>query len=133
VTVWIGSRRATVATVLALVLVWASACHSYHIDMTVENRTGGTVQLLEVNYPSASFGVGSLASGEVYRYRAQLRGSSPLKLQYTGKDGRQTLIEGPVLTEPQEGRLEIVLLPNGKADFRPELTDAMVRIKPKMS
>ena len=116
-TFWIASRRAV--TVAALVLVWASACHSYHIDMTVENRTGGAIQLLEVNYPSASFGTGSLAAGERFNYRVQLRGSGPLKLQYTGKDGQQTLIEGPELAEPQEGRLEIVLLPGGKAEFHP--------------
>jgi hypothetical protein len=123
-----GSCRAAVA--LALTLVWASACHSYHIDTTVENRTGGAIQLLEVDYPSASFGAGSLAAGELYHYRIQLRGSGPLKLQYTGGDGRQTQIEGPELAEPQEGRLEIVLLPGGKADFHPELTNALVRIKP---
>ena len=127
-TVWIGTHRATAA--LAMVLAWASACHSYHIDMTVENRTGAAIQLLEVNYPSASFGSGSLAAGEVYHYRIQLRGNGPLKLQYTGKDGRQTLIEGPELAEPQEGRMEIVLLPGGQAEFHPELTSALVRIRP---
>jgi hypothetical protein len=127
----IGSRRATVTAALALVIVWALACHSYHIDITVENRTGGAIQLLEVDYPSASFGAGSLAAGERFNYRAQLRGSGHLKLQYTGgKDGRQTLIEGPELAELQEGRLEIVLLPGGQAEFHPELTNAPVRIKP---
>jgi hypothetical protein len=115
---------------LALTLVWVSACHSYHIDTTVENRTGGTIRLLEVDYPSASFGASSLAAGEVYHYRIQLRGSGQLKLQYTGSDGRPTQIEGPGLDEPQEGRMEIVLLPGGKADFHPELTNALVRIKP---
>jgi hypothetical protein len=102
--------------------MWSSACHSYHIDVTVENRTGGAIQLLEVTYPSASFGAGSLAAGERFNYRVQLRGNGPLKLQYTGRDGQQMQIEGPGLAEPQEGRLEIVLLPGGKADFHPQLT-----------
>jgi len=57
-----------------------------------------------------------------------LRGSGPLKVQYTASDDRpvQRLvqIDGPTLAERQEGRLEIVLLPGGKAEFHPELTPA---------
>jgi hypothetical protein len=106
-----------------------AACHSYHIETTIENRTGGPIRLLEVDYPSASFGVNSLAAGAEYHYRIQLRGSGPLKLQYTGSDGRKTQVEGPMLAEQQEGRIEIVLLPEGKVEFHPELTDASVRIK----
>jgi hypothetical protein len=108
--------------VLALMLVWAAGCHSYHIDMTVENRTGGAIQLLEVDYPSASFGADKLAAGEVFRYSIQVRGSGPLKVVYTGSDGRQAQMDGPTLAERQEGRIQIVLLPGGKAEFHPQLT-----------
>ena len=107
------------------VLLTACGCHSYHIETTVENRTGAAIQLLEVEYPSASFGADSLASGADFHYRIQLRGSGPLKVQYTAGEGRQgqlTQIEGPTVAERQEGRLEIVLLPAGKAEFHPDLT-----------
>jgi hypothetical protein len=108
---------------IALPALFALAgCHSYHIETTVENRTGGTIQLLEVDYPSASFGANSLAAGAVFHYQIQLRGSGPLKVQYTGSNGRQAQIDGPTVAEGQEGRLEIVLLPGGKADFLPRLT-----------
>jgi hypothetical protein len=43
-------------------------------------------------------------------------------VQYTDGNGKQVQLDGPTLTEPQEGRLEIVLLPEGKAEFHPELT-----------
>jgi hypothetical protein len=118
-----------VFTVAALFV--ATACHSYHVETTVENHTGGPIQLLEVDYPSASFGVNSLATGAEYHYRIQLRGSGPLKMQYTGSDGRKTQVEGPMLAEQQEGRIEIVLLPGGKVEFHPELTDAVVVFKTK--
>jgi hypothetical protein len=88
----------------------------------VENRTGGAIQLLEVDYPSASFGANRLAVGEVLPYRIQLRGSGPVKVQFTASDGRQAQIDGPTVAERQEGRLEIVLLPGGKAEFHPQLT-----------
>jgi hypothetical protein len=109
------------ATILSVALFALTACHSYHIDTTVENRSREPVALLEVDYPSASFGVGSLAAGAVLPYRLQVRGSGPLKVQYTGSDGQQKQIEGPVLTEGQEGRIEIVLLPGGRAEFHPHL------------
>jgi hypothetical protein len=100
----------------------AAGCHSYQVETTVENRTGAAIQLLEVDYPSASFGANHLAAGETVHSRIQIRGSGVLKVQYTAGDGRTAQIDGPQLAERQEGRLEIVLLPAGKADFRPELT-----------
>jgi hypothetical protein len=111
-----------VATLLLPVLAAATGCHSYHVETTVENRTGAAIQLLEVDYPSASFGAGVLAAGADFHYRIQLRGSGPVKVQYTTPDLHQVQIEGPTLAEPQEGQLEIVLLPAGKGEFHPQLS-----------
>ncbi len=97
-------------------------CHSYHIDATIENRTGAPIQLLEVDYPYASFGVNTLASGVDFHYRFTVTGDGPLKISYTQPNGKQAQITGPALVNRQQGRLEIVLLPNGKADFHPQLT-----------
>ena len=118
-----------ILAVFTVAALFVSTCHSYHVETTIENRTGGAIRLLEVDYPSASFGVNNLAADAEYHYRIQLRGSGPLKVQYTGNDGRQTLVEGPMLAEQQEGRIEIVLFPGGKTEFHPDLTDALVRIK----
>ena len=99
-----------------------SACHSYHIDATIENRTGAPIQLLEVDYPSASFGADSLAAGADFHYRFQVNGSGQLKISYTAANGQTVQIAGPTLVEHQQGQLEIVLEPGGKAEFRPRLT-----------
>jgi hypothetical protein len=115
--------QAGVCIFVALLLA-AAGCHSYHVDATVENRTGAPIQLLEVDYPSASFGANTLAAGAVFHYRIQVRGSGPLRVQYTAGDGHQAQIDGPLLTERQEGTLQIVLLPGGKAEFHPQLTPA---------
>jgi hypothetical protein len=124
----IGSHGWVLAAIALPALMLAAGCHSYHVETTVENRTGAPIQLLEVDYPSASFGADSLAADGVFHYRIQLRGSGPIKVLYTVSDGSRTQrsvqIEGPTLTERQEGRLEIVLLPGGKAEFHPELTPA---------
>ena len=97
------------------------ACHSYHIDATIENRTGGPVKLMEVDYPSASFGADSLAANGVLHYSFQTRGSGQISVQYTRADGHQVQAKGPELYERQEGRLEISLLPEGKIEFTPSL------------
>src|SRR5437764_177896 len=102
-------------------VVLLSACHSSHIDVALENRTGAPVRLLEVDYPTASFGSDRLAAGATMHYRIQIQGSGPLKVHYTVGDGRQAQITGPALAERQEGTLEIELLPDGKAEFRPHL------------
>ena len=100
-----------------------TGCHSYRVDASVENRTGSDVELLEVDYPSASIGVESLAAGGSYHYGFQVRGDGPIKVQYTETAGHQFWQKtGPEIFERQEGRIEIVLLPGGKADFRPMLS-----------
>lgn len=101
----------------------AAGCHSYHIEMMVENRTGEPIQLLEVDYPTASFGKNVLADGADYHYRIQANGRGPVKVQYATGNGSKTVeITGPEIAQGEEGRFEIVLLPAGKADFHPELT-----------
>lgn len=99
-----------------------AGCHSFHIDMAVENRTGAPVRLMEVDYPYASFGANSLEAGATFHYRIQVQGSGDLKIQYTGPGERQVQIKGPALLEKQEGTMTIVLLPNGKAEFEPHLS-----------
>jgi hypothetical protein len=124
----IGNRGWILAAIALPALMLAPGCHSYHVETTIENRTGAPIQLLEVDYPSASFGADSLAADAVFHYRIQLRGSGPIKVLYTvtsaGRAQHAVQIEGPALTERQEGRLQIVLLPGGKAEFHPELTPA---------
>lgn len=110
-------RLGLMVTVLGL-----AGCHSFHIDIAVENRTGAPVRLLEVDYPDASFGSDGLAPGATMHYRIQVQGNGPLKVQYTAADGRQVQIQGPALAERQEGALEIQLLPAGKAQFLPRLS-----------
>jgi hypothetical protein len=115
-------RRVILAAIVLPAFAAAAGCHSYHVETTVENRTGATIQLLEVDYPSASFGANTLAAGAAFHYRIQLQGTGPLKVQFTLSDGKQQQITGPTISEGQEGRLDIILLPGGKAEFHPQLT-----------
>ncbi|MGA9587666.1 MAG: hypothetical protein WBQ95_20220 [Terracidiphilus sp.] len=106
----------------AVALVCMNGCHSYHIEATIENHTGGAITLLEVDYPSASFGADTLAADGVFRHSIQTRGSGPISVQYTSADGHSAQIKGPTLYEGQDGKIEIDLQPGGKAEFHPALT-----------
>ena len=114
--------RAAKPLCFLIVTIALSGCHSFHIDMTVENRTGAPIRLLEVDYPSASFGADALDAGATFHYRLQVQGVGPIKVQYTGPGEHPFQIQGPALADKQEGTLEVVLLPNGKAEFNPHLS-----------
>jgi hypothetical protein len=109
---------------ISLLAGFLAGCHSAHVEVAVENRTGAPVRLLEVDYPSASFGSDVLATGATMHYRIQVQGSGPVKVQYTAANGRQVQVDGPALAERQEGTLEVVLQPGGKGEFHPHLTTA---------
>ena len=119
-----GNRihRLLCSAILTPVLMAAAGCHSYHVDSTIINRTGGPVQLIEVDYPEASFGVDALPAGAIYHYRFKITGTGPLKIDYTASDNHQFHATGPNLFEHEQGRLEIVLLPGGKVEFHSQLT-----------
>jgi len=108
------------AFVLALSLI-DSGCHSRHIDSLIDNRTGAAIHQLEIDYPSASFGVDTLTPGQVYKYRFQVRGEGPLKLQYTDSTGKQVHLQGSPLFEGDEGQYLVILLPDGKVHWVPSL------------
>lgn len=114
--------RGLISALVVAPVFLAAGCHSYHIDTTIENRTGTAIKLLEVDYPDASFGADQVAAGANFHYRIQIEGSGQLKITYTGTDDKQIQIKGPELVQRQQGRLEIVLLPDGKAEFHPEFT-----------
>lgn len=116
-----GLLRAVAVSMLAFAVTAIDGCRSYRVQVSVENRTGTTVQLLEVDYPSASFGADTIVAGSTMRYSLQVRGTGPVKVQYT-VGGAQAQVTGPALSEKDQGKLLIVLLPGGKAEFTPQLT-----------
>jgi hypothetical protein len=111
------SARPLLAAVSGVFFIFCVGCRSHQVMVTVENRTGEDIQLVEVDYPSASFGEDAMTAGQVVHYSIQVRDSGPVKVQYMTPDHRQPQMTGPTLHEKQEGTLDIVLLPGGKAEF----------------
>jgi hypothetical protein len=114
-------KRLGMGLVAAATLAMLAGCHSYHIDSTIENHTGAAVKLIEVDYPYASFGTDVIAAGADYHYRFQVEGGGPLKIQYVEPNGHTATATGPTLAIGQEGTLQIILLPQAKVVFEPQL------------
>ena len=90
-------------------LLLATGCHSAFIDATLSNRTDQTLRLVELDYPSASFGTQKLAPGQDFHYRFKLLGSGKLKLIYTDTANVEHTVPGPQLDEGNEGSLSVTI------------------------
>jgi hypothetical protein len=98
---------------LALTVVLAlTGCHSAFIDTTIYNRTAEPLSLIEVDYPSASFGTQALAPGQEFRYRFKVLGDGPTTLLWSDAAHHERKISGPPLREGDEGKLTITYNPN---------------------
>jgi hypothetical protein len=99
--------------VLAAVLGGLTGCRSAYIEATISNQTGGTLSLIEVDYPSASFGTQTLAPGEEFHYRFKVLGSGPTTVLWTDAARHEGKSSGPTLHEDDEGRLAITFTQSG--------------------
>jgi hypothetical protein len=103
---------AGIACILAaLALGGLTGCHSHYVQANITNNSGTAISLLELDYPSASFGVDSLASDAVYHYRFKILGSGPTKLLWTDAQHHDHSVTGPSLQEGQEGTLTVTITP----------------------
>lgn len=100
--------RLLAASTLSATMLLAG-CHSRYIVASVTNRTGATLSPVEVDYPSASFGVNSLADGSTYTYRFKIIGSGPTAVLWTDSGHRDHKVPGPALHEGDEGTFAVTL------------------------
>jgi len=102
------------------ILLFATGCHSAFIEATISNRTDKPISLVELDYPSASFGTQTLAPNQDFHYRFKVLGSGNLKLIYTDASNSEHNVLGPKLAEGDEGKLSIWVQPSA-VSWLPEL------------
>jgi len=112
----------TFAAIAALLLL--TGCTSPYVAATIANRTGGDITVLQVDYPSASFGTEKLANDADFHYRFKLQGSGPVKVSYTDAAHHDHSITGPQMFEGQRGTLRITIDLPDNVTFSPQLTPA---------
>jgi hypothetical protein len=110
------------ASLLAVTASLALAgCHSHYIQATITNTSAASVNVVQVDYPSASFGVQHLEPGGAFHYRFKLLGSGNLKISYLDAKRGEHTQTGPWLNEGQEGTLDIAIPANGQVTFQSSL------------
>ena len=110
------------AVFLIALLLPISGCRSAYIETTLRNDGSSAIRLIEVDYPSASFGTQTLGPHAVYHYRFKVQGLGPVTLSYTGADNKSHSENGPVLSEGQQGTLVIAVDDVGKVAWTQRLT-----------
>ncbi len=98
---------------LAMSLFPLAGCHSHYIDASLRNLSPQPITLVEVDYPSASFGTQTLDPGKEYSYRFKVLGSGALKLIYTDTANKEHTVPGPEVSEGDEGPLVITVTAAG--------------------
>lgn len=123
----IATRRYSVLalTLLASLAVFTlTACRSPFVQTSLENKTDAPIRLIEVDYPSASFGSQSLAAHTSFHYHFKVQGTGPITLTFTDQAGKVHTVTGPVLTEGQQGELRISVDPDGSVNWTKDLSTA---------
>lgn len=114
-------KRNALALAALVVCLGLTACRSPYIQTSIVNHTGSVVQLIEVDYPNASFGTQQIAVNGTYHYRFQIQGPGKVTISYTGAKNKGYKSTGPELQKDQEGPLVVILEPEGKVAWTPKL------------
>jgi len=111
------------AIFLALLAVFCiSACRSAYVETTLENNGSAPMRLIEVDYPSASFGMQSLNAHGTFHYRFKVQGSGPITMTWTDATGKSHTAAGPILKEGQQGTLRITVDPSANVSWEQNLS-----------
>ena len=106
------TMQATSLGLTALAMAGLTGCHSHYVETDIKNDSGAPVSLVELDYPSASFGKESLPSGVVFHYRFKILGDGPTKILWTDTQYHDHTVPGPSLQEGQEGSLTVTITAN---------------------
>jgi hypothetical protein len=108
--------RGLVGVAMLAVALMISGCHSAYVNATITNHLPTPISVVQVEYPSASFGTQTIAPGQSFKYRFKVLGSGTLKVTYTDAAQVEHKMSGPPLKEGDEGSLDVVV-GAGKTDW----------------
>jgi hypothetical protein len=108
-----GDYRLPSFLLIALATLAVVGCHSANVYATIANRTARQISLIQVEYPSASFGKQTLAAGQTFKYRFKVLGSGQVKITYNDSSNHEHKSIGPTLSEGTDGTLAIDIAADG--------------------
>jgi hypothetical protein len=96
-------------------------CRSKLVEVRVVNSGTTDLHNVEVDYPSASFGISNLAPGATYVYRIQLQDAGRMKVEFSDSKEQPHSGKGPYAKEGQQGTLTLTLDGSGKNQWEARL------------
>lgn len=106
-------------------LLLVAGCNPPYVNTTVRNAGTTELHTIEVDYPSASFGIPNLAPGQVFHYKLQLRDAGRMKVEFYDSAEKPHSGTGPYAKQGQEGTLTITLDGCGKNVWQANLHPAV--------
>jgi len=79
------------------------------IKVSLTNTSAQPLSAIIVDYPTATFGVNTLAPGKTFQYTIKPLDSGALKIQFADANGKIHRATGPVVMKGQEGTIQINL------------------------
>ncbi len=102
-------------------LMLTVGCRSKLVEVRVVNSGTTDLHNIEVDYPSASFGVSNLAPGATFIYPIQLQDAGRMKVEFSDSKRQPHSGKGPYVKEGQQGTLTLTLDASGKNQWNPQL------------
>lgn len=93
-------------------LITLTACRARVVKVSLINTSAEPVKTIIVDYPTATFGKDKLAPGETFSYGIKPLETGPLKVRFTGMDGREHSYTGPMLARNDEGEIDLKFAQN---------------------
>ena len=94
---------------IALVATVAGGCHSSGIDVTIQNNAKVPLRNLEVDYPGAAFGTGSIAPGASFWYHIKPTSDGDITLSFEQPDAKTIRQKQGTVRATESGRLIIIV------------------------
>ena len=108
-------------TLLVLLGLAAAGCRSPYVETDIRNNSDKPIHLIEVDYPSASFGKQTLDPHATYHYHFKIQGSGPVAINFTDAAGKTHSSTGPQLKEGQKGSLQMTVTGDGSVNWSENL------------
>lgn len=115
-------RRAIFIFLLAATaIIPLNGCRNPFVQVSVQNAGATELHNIEVDYPSASFGISSLAPGQAFHYKVHLRDDGHMKVQFFDSKEAPHSGTGPYAAEGQRGTVTITLDGTGRNTWNAQL------------
>jgi hypothetical protein len=107
-----------VSAALFIACIGLQGCHSTGVDVTIRNNARVPMRNVELDYPGASFGIGSIGAGSSYTYRIKPTGNGQMILSFDQENGKAFREPGPKIDRGIDATLIILVDQDASNEWR---------------